>query len=60
MASIALDGNAHHFDETLFSVKPHPGMQRVAARERDGSRLQDRYSIRCVRFPHYIVSWNGN
>ena len=23
MASFALDGNAHHFDETLFSVKPH-------------------------------------
>jgi len=62
MASIALDGNAHHFDETLFSVKPHPGMQRVAARirgdlpraerERNGGRLQDRYSIRCA--PHVI------
>jgi histidine ammonia-lyase len=30
MASFALDGNAHHFDETLFSVKPHPAMQQVA------------------------------
>ena len=31
LASFALDGNAHHFDATLFSVKPHPGQQRVAA-----------------------------
>ena len=30
LASFALDGNAHHFDATLFSVKPHPGQQRVA------------------------------
>lgn len=63
MASYALDGNAHHFDETLFSVKPHAGMQQVAAWlradlgytgqvERNGSRLQDRYSIRCA--PHVI------
>ncbi|MBI3285461.1 MAG: aromatic amino acid lyase [Burkholderiales bacterium] len=62
MASFALDGNAHHFDETLFSVKPHPGMQEVAAwlrqdlpagqAERNGKRLQDRYSIRCA--PHVI------
>ena len=62
MASFALDGNAHHFDATLFSVKPHPGMQRVAAwlrhdlpcnqAERNGKRLQDRYSIRCA--PHVI------
>jgi histidine ammonia-lyase len=62
MASYALDGNAHHFDETLFSVKPHPGMQGVAAwlredlhvgqAERNGKRLQDRYSIRCA--PHVI------
>jgi histidine ammonia-lyase len=62
MASFALDGNAHHFDETLFSVKPHAGMQGVAAwlradlaagqAERNGSRLQDRYSIRCA--PHVI------
>jgi histidine ammonia-lyase len=62
MASFALDGNAHHFDETLFSVKPHGGMQEVAAwlrtdlpcdlGERNGKRLQDRYSIRCA--PHVI------
>jgi histidine ammonia-lyase len=63
MASYALDGNAHHFDETLFSVKPHAGMQQVAAwlrqdldcgeqTERNGKRLQDRYSIRCA--PHVI------
>ncbi|HEX8614000.1 MAG TPA: aromatic amino acid ammonia-lyase [Telluria sp.] len=62
MASFALDGNAHHFDETLFSVKPHVGMQGVAAwlredlhvgrAERNGKRLQDRYSIRCA--PHVI------
>jgi histidine ammonia-lyase len=62
LASFALDGNAYHFDETLFSVKPHRGQQRVAAwlREdlmcdpprRTGSRLQDRYSIRCA--PHVI------
>lgn len=62
MASFALDGNAHHFDETLFSVKPHPGMQQVAGwlrqdldceqTERNGKRLQDRYSIRCA--PHVI------
>ena len=63
MASFALDGNAHHFDETLFSVKPHAGMQQVAAwlradldctgqGERNGRRLQDRYSIRCA--PHVI------
>lgn len=31
LASFALDGNAHHFDATLFSAKPHPGMQEVAA-----------------------------
>ena len=29
LASFALDGNAHHFDATLFSVKPHPGQQRT-------------------------------
>ncbi|PWF41551.1 HAL/PAL/TAL family ammonia-lyase [Massilia glaciei] len=62
MASFALDGNAHHFDETLFAVKPHAGMQGVAgwlradleagAAERNGKRLQDRYSIRCA--PHVI------
>jgi histidine ammonia-lyase len=62
LASFALDGNAEHFDETLFSVKPHPGQQAVAGWLRqdlpvqqsatDGKRLQDRYSIRCA--PHVI------
>ena len=31
---LASSGNAHHFDETLFSVKPHAGQQQVAARIR--------------------------
>jgi histidine ammonia-lyase len=62
MASFALDGNAHHFNATLFSVKPHPGQQRVAGwlrrdlpadqPPRNGKRLQDRYSIRCA--PHVV------
>jgi len=62
---VASSGNAHHFDETLFSVKPHAGQQRVAARlradldtgsddraSRNEQRLQDRYSLRCA--PHVI------
>jgi histidine ammonia-lyase len=62
LASFALDGNAHHFDATLFAVKPHPGMQRVAGWLRQDlpcdqldpnrKRLQDRYSLRCA--PHVI------
>ncbi len=62
MASVALKGNAFHFDERLFAVKPHPGQQQVAARlradlhsgepPRNSSRLQDRYSLRCA--PHVI------
>ncbi|RZI86075.1 MAG: aromatic amino acid lyase [Rubrivivax sp.] len=58
----ASDGNAHHFDETLFSFKPHPGPQLVARRlradlmsdrpARNEQRLQDRYSLRCA--PHVI------
>jgi histidine ammonia-lyase len=62
LASFALDGNAYHFDPGLFSVKPHRGLQRVAAwlhqdlacgqAPRNGKRLQDRYSIRCA--PHVI------
>ncbi|MPZ78718.1 MAG: histidine ammonia-lyase [Deltaproteobacteria bacterium] len=62
LASFALDGNADHFDATLFLVKPHPGQQRVAGwlrqdlscaeSPRNGKRLQDRYSIRCA--PHVI------
>ncbi len=59
---LASAGNAHHFDEALFAVKPHPGQQRVAARlradlasarpSRNEQRLQDRYSLRCA--PHVI------
>lgn len=59
---IACAGNAHHFDQTLFAAKPHPGQQRVASRlrqdlatdrpPRNEQRLQDRYSLRCA--PHVI------
>ena len=59
---LASAGNAHHFDEALFAVKPHPGQQRIAARlradlaserpSRNEQRLQDRYSLRCA--PHVI------
>jgi len=61
LAVFALDGNAYHFDAKLFSMKPHKGQQQVAAwLRRDladqpsqgGTRLQDRYSIRCA--PHVI------
>ncbi len=62
MNVLASAGNAHHFDETLFSVKPHAGQQLVAARvrgdllcdqpSRNEQRLQDRYSLRCA--PHVI------
>ncbi|WP_434627320.1 HAL/PAL/TAL family ammonia-lyase [Chromobacterium sp. CV08] len=62
MNVVASAGNAHHFDEALFAVKPHPGQQRAAARiradldaprpSRNDSRLQDRYSLRCA--PHVI------
>ncbi|MFG6446716.1 histidine ammonia-lyase [Roseateles sp. BYS180W] len=59
---LASAGNAHHFDESLFAVKPHAGQQRVAQRlrqdlasdrpPRNEQRLQDRYSLRCA--PHVI------
>ena len=59
---VASAGNAHHFDATLFAVKPHAGQQLVAARlrsdlaserpARNEQRLQDRYSLRCA--PHVI------
>ncbi|EKE76660.1 HAL/PAL/TAL family ammonia-lyase [Gallaecimonas xiamenensis] len=61
LMSLALKGNAYHFDQTLFAVKPHPGQGLVAARlrqdlnyqgEQSHSRLQDRYSLRCA--PHVI------
>ncbi|MDZ5459470.1 HAL/PAL/TAL family ammonia-lyase [Azohydromonas lata] len=59
---VAAAGNAHHFDERLFELKPHAGQQRVAAwlradlcsdrPARNEQRLQDRYSLRCA--PHVI------
>ena len=59
---LASDGNAHHFEQTLFAAKPHPGQGRIAARlrgdldsarpPRNAQRLQDRYSLRCA--PHVI------
>lgn len=63
LVSVALKGNAYHFDEKLFSVKPHPGQNHVAERirsdlqvtesaPRHDTRLQDRYSLRCA--PHII------
>ncbi|RZI60724.1 MAG: aromatic amino acid lyase [Rubrivivax sp.] len=62
MNVVASAGNAHHFDETLFAAKPHPGQQKIAARlradlavdapSRNSHRLQDRYSLRCA--PHVI------
>ncbi|PCJ35508.1 MAG: histidine ammonia-lyase [Cellvibrionales bacterium] len=62
LATLATKGNAHHFDEVLFQVKPHPGIQKVAAclrqdlhagePPRNPKRLQDRYSLRCA--PHVI------
>lgn len=62
MSVLALNGNAYHFDEVLFSLKPHPGQQAVATRiradlaagaaPRQSERLQDRYSLRCA--PHVI------
>ena len=62
MCSIALGSNSNHFDDILFSVKPHPGQNYIAERirqdlnhhehPRNSKRLQDRYSIRCA--PHII------
>lgn len=62
LMSLALKGNSHHFDDILFSVKPHQGQNQVAAwirhdlnhyeHPRNADRLQDRYSIRCA--PHII------
>lgn len=62
MATIILKGDMTHFNEKLFSVKPHIGQIHIAARIRADlnkpvqsikpSRLQERYSIRCA--PHII------
>lgn len=62
LTSIAIRGNPNHFDEKLFTLKPHRGQQCVArwirddlghfGEPRNSSRLQDRYSIRCA--PHVL------
>ncbi len=64
MSSLALQGNSNHFDDILFSAKPHPGQNQIAKwirsdlhhdrdrHPRNSARLQDRYSIRCA--PHII------
>ena len=62
LCSIAIQGNAYHYDALLFSVKPHPGQNQIAAwihndlnigdAPRHSSRLQDRYSLRCA--PHVV------
>ncbi len=62
MAVVALKGNAFHFDQKLFAMKPHQGQAQIAALiakelaqdelPRNSSRLQNRYSIRCA--PHII------
>ncbi|MGR5266353.1 HAL/PAL/TAL family ammonia-lyase [Vibrio astriarenae] len=62
MTTLALKGNAFHYDERLHAVKPHPGQVLCARRlrhdlaaerpPRNSDRLQDRYSLRCA--PHVI------
>lgn len=62
LVSLALKGNKDHFDEYLFTAKPHAGQQQAAALirrdinkqldETAPARLQDRYSVRCA--PHII------
>ena len=64
MNSIALKGNAYHFNKRLFDLKPHPGQARAAEKIRTAlggeavaapvvpARIQDIYSIRCA--PHVI------
>lgn len=64
MNSIALRGNAYHFNERLFALKPHPGQALAAEKIRSAlpsenhrtpvipAQIQDNYSIRCA--PHVI------
>jgi len=64
MNSIALKGNAYHFNKRLFELKPHLGQALSAEKiraslseEKQGAlsapaRIQDLYSIRCA--PHVI------
>ena len=61
MAVVGAKGNAAHYDDRIFALKPHPG-QRLVAKfirddlqeygDREHVRLQDRYSLRCA--PHVI------
>ena len=63
MNVMTLEGNPSHFDEVLFTQKPHLGQQNIATQlrtwwnsevqtEHQSARLQDRYSLRCA--PHVI------
>jgi len=64
MASIALKGNAYHFNKRLFEFKPHPGQALAAEKIRNAlpnenqglpkepAQIQDNYSVRCA--PHVI------
>ena len=62
MTSIAIRGNAIHFDDRIHAAKPHPGQRESARWIREDltaagaagkpERLQDRYSVRCA--PHVI------
>jgi histidine ammonia-lyase len=64
MNSIALKGNAYHFNRRLFDLKPHPGQALAAEKIRTAlpaenqktpnapAQIQDVYSIRCA--PHVI------
>ncbi len=62
MTSIAIRGNAIHFDDRIHAAKPHPGQRESARWIREDlvgagaagepARLQDRYSVRCA--PHVI------
>jgi len=67
MASLAMMGNPDHFHPRLFEMKPHPGQVRSAqairallpeAGPQPGTRLQDRYSLRCA--PHVIGVLDDN
>ena len=64
MNSIALKGNAYHFNQRMFALKPHPGQALAAEKIRVAlpgenqktpaapAVIQDNYSIRCA--PHVI------
>ncbi|MFK7895790.1 MAG: histidine ammonia-lyase [Myxococcota bacterium] len=60
--TLAIDGNATHFDARIHAAKPHAGQKQAAdwiRADLEGmpspgasTRLQDRYSVRCA--PHVI------